>query len=162
MRNSLPLSLLLSVLAVGCAHGTAGQRAYREMVSWPIAVEVSSLRWNALTSIAMDEGTLLLPSDRDIRERVVVRIYEDEAFVKEVTRRTKALKRAPGPPGTDFRLLALLIWGDGTTRRVAVPGSCKAMTRDGKAVECDRTLLDLLATKLSESHREALQNHCSH
>ena len=162
MRSTLSVSLLLSVLATGCAHGTAGQRAYREMVSWPIAVQVSSLRWTVTTSIAIDEGTLLLPSDRDISERAVVRIYEDEAFVKEVTRRTKALKRAPGPPGTDFRLLALLIWGDGTTRRVAVPGSCKAMTRDGKAVGFDRTLLDLLASKLNESHREALQSRCSH
>ena len=161
MRSIQSLLPLLLVLATGCAHGTAGQRAYREMESWPIAVEVSSLLWIVTTGVAIDEGTLLLPGRPETREKTVVEIYEDEAFVKEVTRRTKALKRAPGPPGTDFRLLALLIWGDGTTRRVAVPGSCKAMTRDGQAVGFDRVLLDLLASKLSESHREALQSRCS-
>lgn len=126
--------------------------------TWPIAVQITSFRWNVETQVDLTEGALLALEPGPVSERVTI---DDAMLVENVARMYRGLRHSPRARGLgDTRIEALLIWRDGALGRVGVPATCWAMTRDGVPVEFDRPLFQLLISRLSAEHRRALGGAC--
>jgi hypothetical protein len=148
-----------STVAAGLAFALASPLAAESPA--PRAVVLSSLDWRDLTNVPVGEGSLLALEHDPAGGKERIRITEPD-YVKRVAEHYRRLvpESAPQPPD-DFRILALLVWRDGTSARIAVPRSCSVMTRDGKPVAFDRELYDLLVSRLGADLRGALGGACA-
>lgn len=127
----------------------------------PMAVVLVSLDWRNLTNVPVGEGSLVVMEHDPGSGQERVRISE-AAYVKRVAELYSRLVPKPeSEPADDFRMLALLVWRDGASVRIAVPRSCHVMTRDGKPVAFDRELYELLVSRTSVDLRRALGGPCA-
>jgi hypothetical protein len=126
-----------------------------------VSATIVSVRWNILTPVPISAETLENVQPKPDRDDQRIVITNSDFMEKLATYRAGLHPLDPGQPmSSDFRIVVLLAYRGGSTTRIAIPRSCRAIVVDGQPMRFDRALFDLISSQLAISHRQALGGDC--